>query len=116
VELQNYINLVLKNDQQQQIQFPQSGSHLRQVQHLNNILQSDGQTGAEDSSDEEEEEEEDDDDLDDDLDLDKDEEKEEEEDVGQDEVSILICPMFSFPVHSYKQECITLYFILEGTT
>jgi len=87
VELQNYINLVLKNDQQQQQhQFHNpSGSHLRQVTNLNNILQTDGQTGADDTSDDEEEEEDDDDDLDDDLDLDKDDEKEEEEDVGQDE-------------------------------
>lgn len=84
-ELQNYINLVLKNDQNPQFQ-NQSASQSRQVNNLNKILQSDGQAGADDSSDEEEEEEDDDDELDDDLDLDKDDDKEEEEDVGQDEV------------------------------
>jgi len=50
-----------------------------------NILQSDGEIGIRDSSDDEDEDDDDDDDLDDDID-DKDDEKEEEpEDEGQDE-------------------------------
>jgi hypothetical protein len=90
-ELQKFVTLAAREVStenqgrtQSVISHPGQPGHLRAVNNMNRILQTDGHA---DTSDEDEEEEDEDDDLDDDLDLDKDDlEKDEEEDAGQDEV------------------------------